>query len=95
MLTDKLFEFLAAALPIVAAGLVLAVLAAKHAWMKRNGEKTGDHGVEGMCAGMCAGLCLGTALGDIGTGISLGMLIGLAIGSCIKTKGRDESGDGE
>ena len=87
---DKVIEFVMAALPWIAVGLLLAVFAARSAGSKKqakqSGEKqSGDYGTEGMCLGMCFGTAIGTSLGNnTGLGISLGMLLGLAIGSGIK-----------
>ena len=87
---EKLIEFVMAALPWIAVGLLLAVFAARSAGSKKkakqSGEKqSGDYGTEGMCLGMCFGTAIGTSLGNnTGLGISLGMLLGLAIGSGIK-----------
>lgn len=79
------FDFLRAALPWIAVGLLLAVFAARGAKNKNKKEQTDDYGTEGMCLGMCFGTAIGTALGNnTGIGISLGMLIGLAIGTSIK-----------
>ena len=97
---DKVIEFVMAALPWIAVGLLLAVFAARSAGSKKqakqSGEKqSGDYGTEGMCLGMCFGTAIGTALGNnTGLGISLGMLIGLAIGSAIEKKAQDD-GDNE
>ena len=97
---DKVIEFVMAALPWIAVGLLLAVFAARSAGSKKkakqSGEKqNGDYGTEGMCLGMCFGTAIGTALGNnTGLGISLGMLIGLAIGSAIEKKAQDD-GDNE
>ena len=87
---EAVFDFLRAALPWIAVGLLLAVLAARGAGKKKKEEKTGDYGTEGMCLGMCLGTAIGTALGNYtGIGISLGMLIGLAIGTSIKKEEQD------
>ena len=84
------FDFLRAALPWVAMGLLLAVFAARSAGKKK--EKQDDnYGTEGMCLGMCFGTAIGTALGNnTGIGISLGMLIGLVIGSSIKKRHEEQ-----
>ena len=84
------FDFLRAALPWVAMGLLLAVFAARSAGKKK--EKQDDnYGTEGMCLGMCFGTAIGTAIdNNAGIGITLGMLLGLAIGSCIKKEGKSE-----
>lgn len=87
-------DFLHAALPWIAMGLLLAVFFARSAKMKKEEDKTGDYGTEGMCLGMCLGTAIGTSLGNnTGIGISLGMLIGLAIGTCIKKETQDEDND--
>lgn len=87
---ENVIDFLRAALPWIAVGLLLAVFAARGARKKNKKEQTGDYGTEGMCLGMCFGTAIGTALGNnTGIGISLGMLIGLAIGTRIKKEGQD------
>ena len=91
---EDVFDFLWAALPLIAVGLALAVLFAKGTGKKKKEEQTGDYGTEGMCLGMCFGTAIGTALGNnTGIGISLGMLVGLAIGTCIKKEHRREDND--
>lgn len=88
---ENVLDFLRAALPWIAVGLLLAVLFARSARKKKKEEQTGDYGTEGMCLGMCLGTAIGTSLGNnTGIGISLGMLIGLAIGTCIKKETRGE-----
>ena len=92
---EDVFDFLRAALPWIAVGLLLAVFFARSARKRKAEEQTGDYGTEGMCLGMCLGTAIGTSLGNnTGLGISLGMLIGLAVGTCIKKQARDEV-DGE
>ena len=87
---NAVFDFLRAALPWIAVGLLLAVFFARNARKKKNEEQTGDYGTEGMCWGMCLGTAIGTSLGNhTGIGISLGMLIGLAIGTCMRKEGQD------
>ena len=87
---ENVIDFLRAALPWIAVGLLLAVFAARGARKKNKKEQTGDYGTEGMCLGMCFGTAIGTALGNnTGIGISLGMLIGLAIGTSIKKEEQD------
>ena len=94
---DEFAQFLRAALPWVAMGLLIAVFAVRSASRrKKEGkeEPTKDYGVEGMCLGMCFGTAIGTSLGNnTGLGISLGMLIGLAIGSCFKKEARGKDGE--
>ena len=81
------FDFLRAALPWVAMGLLLAVFAARSAGRKKKEKEIDNYGTEGMCLGMCFGTAIGTALGNnTGIGISLGMLIGLAVGTSIQKK---------
>ena len=87
---EDVFDFIRAALPWIAVGLLLAVFSARSAGKKKKEEQTGDYGTEGMCLGTA----IGTSLGNhTGIGISLGMLIGLAIGTCIKKEGCGENND--
>lgn len=85
---NTVMDFIRAAAPWVAMGLLIAILAVRGAKKKKNGKKQDDnYGTEGMCLGMCFGTALGTALwNDTGIGLSLGMLIGLAIGVSIPKK---------
>ena len=77
-----LFDFIHAALPWIAIGLLLAVFFARHAGKKKKEDKCDDYGTEGMCLGMCMGSALGASgVVDIGLRTSLGMLIGLVIGA--------------
>ena len=92
---EAIFDFLRAALPWIAVGLLLAVLCARSTGKRKKGEQADNYSTEGMCLGMCFGTAIGTALGNnTGLGISLGMLIGLAIGSAIEKKAQDD-GDNE
>ena len=82
---EAIIDFIRAALPWVAMGLLLAVFAARGVGRKKKEKEIHNYGTEGMCLGMCFGTAIGTALGNnTGIGISLGMLLGLAIGSSIK-----------
>ena len=82
---EAVLDFLRAALPWVAMGLLLAVFAARSAGRKKKEKEYDNYGTEGMCLGMCFGTAIGTALGNnTGIGITLGMLLGLAVGSSIK-----------
>ena len=82
---EAVYDFLRAALPWVAMGLLLAVFFARSAKRKKDEDKKADYGTVGMCLGMCFGTAIGTSLGNhTGIGICLGMLLGLAIGSGIK-----------
>ena len=88
---EAVIDFLRAALPWIAVGLLLAVFFAKNAGKEKKEETPDNYGTTGMCLGMCFGTAIGTALGNhIGLGISLGMLIGLVVGSGIK---KEEQGD--
>ena len=91
---EAVFDFVHAALPWIAVGLLLAVFFARSAGKKKKEEQTSDYGTEGMCLGMCLGTAIGTSFGNnTGIGISLGMLIGLAIGTCIKKEHCREDND--
>ena len=87
---EKVLDFLRAALPWIAVGLLLAVFFARDTRKKKKDEQTGDYGTEGMCFGTAIGTSLGN---NTGLGISLGMLIGLAIGSSIRKEERHEEKD--
>ncbi|MGM9550797.1 MAG: hypothetical protein ACI3XA_00925 [Clostridia bacterium] len=90
----NVFDFLMAALPYIAIGLLIAFYFAINARKKKEKEQSGNYGTEGMCIGMCLGTAIGTSLGnDTGIGISLGLLIGLAIGTCIKKENHGEDND--
>ena len=92
---ENIFDFIMAALPWIAMGLLLAIFCVRSATEKRKSDqKDENYGTEGMCLGMCFGTAIGAALDNIGIGISLGMLIGLAIGTCMK-KADCEEGDDE
>ena len=87
---EAVFDFLRAALPWVAIGLLLEVFAAKSAKKKKDEQPQDDYGTEGMCLGMCFGTAIGTSLGNnTGIGITLGMLIGLFLGSSFKKEGKN------
>ena len=82
---EAIIDFIRAALPWVAMGLLLAVFAARGVGRKKKEKEIHNYGTEGMCLGMCFGTAIGTAIeNNTGIGITLGMLIGLAIGSSIK-----------
>ena len=86
---EAVLDFLRAALPWVAMGLLLAVFFARSAGKEKKKEQPDNYGTTGMCLGMCFGTAIGTALGHhTGLGISLGMLIGLVVGSSIKKEGQ-------
>ena len=91
---DAVFDFLRAALPWIAVGLLLAVFSAKYAGKKKAEDRKNNFGTEGMCLGMCFGTAIGSSFGNnTGIGISLGMLIGLAIGTCIRKEDGGEDSD--
>ena len=84
---DGIYDFLRAALPWIAMGLLLAVFFARESRRKKDTEKPPNYGSEGMSLGMCLGVALATALHvDVGLGLTLGMLLGLVIGSNTEKK---------
>lgn len=97
IIMDNVLDFMRAAAPWIALGLMVAILAVRAASYKKKGEKySGDYGSEGMCLGMSLGAALGSSFGDnTGLGLSLGMLIGLAIGSSFPKKPNDKDGGDE
>lgn len=91
---ETVYDFLHAAMPWVAMGLLLAVFAAKSAKKKKGEEPQNHYGTEGMCLGMCFGSAIGTSLGNnSGIGICLGMLLGLAVGTSIEKKTQREDNE--
>lgn len=86
---DKFYDFMSAALPWIAMGLLLAIFFARTA----NGtKKEEDHGSEGMALGMCFGVALSTALHiNVGFGMMAGMVLGLLVGSGIESNQDKES----
>lgn len=87
---SMVLDFIRAAAPWVAMGLVVAILAARGVTKRKGKKQDGDYGTEEMSLGMCFGILMGTAMGDnLGLGISLGALVGLAIGMCISKKSGD------
>lgn len=90
---NAFFDFIRAAAPWLAMGLLLIIFFVRNASNKMKNKKAySDYGTEGMCLGMCFGTALGTALGNnTGIGISLGMLAGLAIGMCFHKEQQDSS----
>ena len=79
---NKFYDFMSAALPWIALGLLLAIFFARTA----NGtKKEEDHGSEGMALGMCFGVALSTVLRiNVGLGMMAGMVLGLLVGSGIE-----------
>ena len=89
----NIVDFMSAALPWIAMGLLLAIFFAKAAHMKKKDEKKEDHASEGMALGMCFGVALSTALHiNVGLGLMAGMVLGLLVGSEIKKKSDNDKG---
>ena len=60
---ENIFDFIQAALPWVAMGLLLAIFSVRSAAVKRKDDnKCDDYGTEGMCLGMCLGTAIGTCM---------------------------------
>lgn len=92
---NSISEFMKAALPWIATGLLLAVFFARAAAQKKGKNRREDHASEGIALGMCFGVALGTALHiNTGLGLMVGMLLGLFIGSGIEKKKLDEDEPG-
>ena len=92
---ESIFDFMNAALPWIAMGLLLAVFFARAVNSKKGKEKEEkeDHGSEGMAIGMCFGVALSTALHiNVGLGLMAGMVLGLLVGSEIKKKSDNDKG---
>ena len=84
---ENIFDFMSAALPWIAMGLLLAIVFAKASHGKQEKEKIEDHSSEGMALGMCFGVALSAALHvNVGLGLMGGMVLGLLVGSEIKKK---------
>ena len=49
---EAVFDFIRAALPWIAVGLLLAVFFARSAKKKKKEEQSDDYGTEGMCLGI-------------------------------------------
>ena len=84
---NNFFEFMRAALPWIAMGLLLAVFSARGVSRKKDKEKKEDYGSEGMALGMCFGVAMASALHwDIGLGLTVGILLELIVGSGMEKK---------
>ena len=84
---ETVLDFIIAALPWLAMGLMLAIFAVRENSWKNNPEKEDNYGSEGMTLGMCFRTAIASAMKqDIGLGISIGMLMGLAAGTSMKKK---------
>ena len=80
-------DFMMAALPLVVAGIALAVFFAGRAGKKKKGEKENGYEAMGMSLGMCFGAAVGAIFPEyIGVALSVGMLIGLVVGMCFGKK---------
>ena len=90
---EKTYEFLSAAMPWIAMGLLLAIFFARAAHRKKKVEKKEDRGSEGMALGMCFGVALSTALHiNTGLGLMAGMVLALLVGSGIEKKSDNDKG---
>ena len=79
---ENIVDFMSAALPWIAMGLLLAVFFARGFKAKKDKEKKEDFSSEGMALGMCFGVAMASALHiDVGLGLTVGMLLGLVAGS--------------
>ena len=78
-------DFLMAAVPLVVAGIALAVFFTGRAGKKKKQEKESGYEAEGMSLGMCFGAAVGAIFPEyIDVTLSMGMLIGLLAGMCVK-----------
>ena len=78
-------DFMMAALPLVVAGIALAVFFAGRAGKKKKQEMENGYEAMGMSLGMCFGAAVGTIFPEyIGVTLSVGMLAGLLVGMCVK-----------
>ena len=83
-------DFMMAALPLVVAGIALAVFFAGRAEKKKKQEKENGYEAMGMSLGMCFGAAVGAIFPEyIGVTLSVGMLIGLLVGMCVKNNEED------
>ena len=90
---ENTFDFMSAALPWIAMGLLLAIFFGRAAHMKKKDEKKEDCGSEGVALGMCFGVALSTALHiNVSFGLMAGMVLGLLIGSGIEKKSNNDKG---
>ena len=76
-------EFIRAASPWVAMGLLVAILVIQGAASTKNAKDgtVENYGMDGMSLGMCFGLLISVMFGDYTcVGLSIGMLVGMAVG---------------
>ena len=80
-------DFIMAALPLVVAGIALAVFFAGRAEKKKKREKKNGYEAMGMSLEMCFGAAVGAIFPEyIGVTLSVGMLIGLVVVMCFRKK---------
>ena len=80
-------DFMMAAVPLVVAGIVLAVFFTGRAEKKKKREKENGYEAMGMSLGMCFGAAVGAIFPEyIGITLSMGILTGLVIGMCFGKK---------
>ena len=76
-------EFIRAASPWVAMGLLVAILMIRGTASTKNAKDgtAENYGMDGMSLGMCFGLLISVMFGDYTcVGLSIGMLVGMAVG---------------
>ena len=59
---ENILDFIMAALPWLAIGLLLTIFCARSAGRKNNENHKDNYGTEGMCLGMCFGTAVGTSI---------------------------------
>ena len=81
---NNFFEFMGAAQPWIAMGILLAAFFAREAKRKKDNEENEDYGSEGTATGMCFGVAMSTALHiNVGICMMAGMVLGPVAGSRI------------
>lgn len=84
-------DFIIAALPFVAMGVAIALLATNH--LRGRGE---TYLTEGMCLGLALGAALAGVLQmELGLAMSLGLLLGAALGQLLPKKPGPNDKEGE
>ena len=78
---DAFIDFMGAALPWIAIGILLAVIAVRDSAHKKDKEKKEDRGTEGMALGMCLGVAVASAIH-----VNIGLGMGLFVGSTVEKK---------
>lgn len=76
------YEFVHAAFPWVAMGLLVAIACALLAKQKKGGGVSENHIAVGMCLGLLVGVSLGPLIDQPALGMSLGPLLGAVLGMC-------------